>query len=69
MALWRTLHEKCPYSEFFWSLFSCIRIEYGEIQSIFPHSVRMRENTEQKKSDYGHFPAVEELQKVMKSVV
>ena len=27
------LHEKCPYSEFFWSVFFRIRIEYGEIQS------------------------------------
>ena len=27
------LLEKCPYSEFFWSVFSCIRLEYGEIQS------------------------------------
>ena len=27
------LHEKCPYSEFFWSVFFRICIEYGEIQS------------------------------------
>ena len=26
-------HCKCPYSEFFWSAFSCIRTEYGEIRS------------------------------------
>ena len=25
------LREKCPYSEFFWSVFSRIRTEYGEI--------------------------------------
>ena len=24
--------EKCPYSEFFWSVFSRIRTDYGEIQ-------------------------------------
>ena len=24
-----TLREECPYSEFFWSVFSCIRTEYG----------------------------------------
>ena len=29
------LRKKCPYSEFFWSLFSRIRTEYGEIRSIF----------------------------------
>ena len=28
-----TLREKCPYSEFFWSLFSRIWTEYGEIKS------------------------------------
>ena len=34
---------------FFWSVFSCIRTEYGEILRISPYSVRMRENTDQKK--------------------
>ena len=29
-----TLREKCPYSELVWPVFSCIRTEYGEIQSI-----------------------------------
>ena len=24
------LREMCPYSEFFWSVFSCIQTEYGE---------------------------------------
>ena len=28
----KTLREKCPYSELFWSVFSRIRPEYGEIQ-------------------------------------
>ena len=28
-----SLREKCPYSEFFWSVFSCIWTEYGEMQS------------------------------------
>ena len=26
--------KKCPYSELFWSVFSRIRTEYGEIRSI-----------------------------------
>ena len=30
-----TLREKCPYSEFFWSLFSRIWAEYGEIRRIY----------------------------------
>ena len=41
--------------EFFWSVFSRIRTEYGEMWSISPYSVRMGENTDQKKSKYGHF--------------
>ena len=31
---------------FFWSLFSRIRTEYGEVLCISPYSVRMRENTD-----------------------
>ena len=50
-----TLREKCPYSEFFWSLFSRIRTEYGDIWSISPYSIRMRENTDQRNSEYKHF--------------
>ena len=43
------LPEKCPNTEFFWSVFSRIRTEYGEIGSISPYSVRMWENMDQKK--------------------
>ena len=50
-----TLRGKCPYSEFFWSVFYSIRTEYGEIPRISPYSVRQRENTDQKNSKYGHF--------------
>ena len=46
-----TLREKCPYSEFFWSFFSRIPTEYGEILRICPYPVRMRENTDQKNSE------------------
>ena len=46
------LCKKCPYSELFWSAFSYIRTEYGEIRSIFPYSVRVRKNTDQNKSVY-----------------
>ena len=34
---------------FFWSVFSRIRTEYGEVLRISPYSVRMREKTDQKK--------------------
>ena len=37
---------------FFWSLFSCILTKYGEIWSITPYSVQMRQNTDQKKTPY-----------------
>ena len=50
-----SLRKMCPYSEFFWSVFLRIRTVYGEILRISPYSVRMRENTEQKNSKYGHF--------------
>ena len=38
-----TLRKKCSYSELFWSVFSCIRTEYGKIRSVSPYSVWMRE--------------------------
>ena len=50
-----TMREKCPYSEFFWFVFSRIRTENGEIWCISPYSVQMGENTDQKSSEYGHF--------------
>ena len=49
------LREKCPYLELFWSTFSCVRTEYGEILCISPYSVQMLENTDQNNSEYGHF--------------
>ena len=50
-----SLREKCPYSEFFWSVFSSILSQYGEIR-ISPYSDRMWENTDQKNnSKYEHF--------------
>ena len=50
-----SLREKCPYSELFWSVFLRIRTEYGETQSISPYLVRMREDTDQKNSEYSNF--------------
>ena len=47
------LREKCPYSELFWSAFSRIRTEYGEIRSA--GEIRMQENAGQNNSEYGHF--------------
>ena len=50
-----TLREKCLYSEIFWSVFSRIWSEYGEILRISPSSVQMRENMDQKDSERRHF--------------
>ena len=50
-----TLSKKCPYLELFWSGFSRIRTESGEIRSISPQSIRMRENADQNNSKCGHF--------------
>ena len=50
--VWHTLNlsaalrKKCLYSELFWSAFS---------RSLSQYSVRMRENADQSKSEYGHF--------------
>ena len=51
----KSLHEKCPYLELFWSAFSRIRTEFREIFRISPYSVQMLENTNQNNSEYGHF--------------
>ena len=45
-----TLFKKCPNTEFFfWSVFSCIRTKYGDLLRKYQCSVRMQENTNQKK--------------------
>ena len=52
------MRKMCQYSELFWSAFSFILTEYGEIRNISPYSVQMRENADQNNSEYGHFAAV-----------
>ena len=49
------LRKTYSYSEFFWSVFSRIQIEYRETQSISPYSARMRENMDQEKFEHRHF--------------
>ena len=50
-----TLREKYLYLELLWSVFSGIRTEYEEILHFSPYLVRMRENTDQNNTEYGHF--------------
>ena len=58
---WETLREKCPCSELFWSAFSRIWTEHGEILRIFPYAAWMRENADQNNSEYVHFSRSEKL--------
>ena len=50
-----TLREKYLYLELLWSVFLGIRTEYEEILHFSPYLVRMRENTDQNNTEYGHF--------------
>ena len=50
---------------FFWSVFSRIRTECGEIQSVFSYSVWIRENSDQKKNPYLDIFHVVSLSKVL----
>ena len=55
-SLRNTLRKKCPYSEFFWSVFSFIRTEYGDLLRKYPCSIRMQEIRTRKtaKTDISH---------------
>ena len=44
-----SLREKCPNTEYFLLRIFCIWTEYGGLRSKSPYSVRIQENTEQKK--------------------
>ena len=60
------LCKKYPYLELFWSVFSHIRTEYRKIASITSYSVQMRENTDQKNSEYGHFSCSNSIKTISK---
>ena len=49
------MREKCPSTEFFLARIFRIRTEYGDLHSESLYSVRIRENTIQKSSLFGHF--------------
>ena len=51
----KSLREKFPYSGLFWSAFSPVRTEYGEMPCISSHLVQMQENKDQNNSEYRHF--------------
>ena len=51
-----TLPKYFQYLEYFWSAFSHIWTEYGDLLCKSPYSVQMEENAGQKNSEYGQFP-------------
>ena len=57
--VWQSLKyapgKKRTYSNFLCSVFSRIQTQCGEIFRIFPYSVQMWENKDQKNSEYEHF--------------
>ena len=61
MSIWRcqTLREKCPKTQFFLSIFSLIRTEYGDLKSKFPYPVQIKGNKDHKKLRFGHFSRCE----------
>ena len=54
-AWYAHVHEKCSYSELFWSGFSRIWTKYGEVLRVSLYSVRMWENTDHNNSKYKNF--------------
>ena len=50
-----SLRKRYLYLELFWSVFSRIRTECGEIWSISPYLVQMQKNEDQNNSEYIHF--------------
>ena len=51
IAFWSQIHcvESVQIRSFFWSVFPCIRTKYRDLQSKYAYSVRIQENTDQKK--------------------
>ena len=49
---------KCPYSEFFWSVFSRIGAGYGEMRGISPYSDWMRGKAVQEGLQCWHFSRI-----------
>ena len=49
------MREKYTYLVFFWSTFSRIWSEYGDLFCKSPFSVQMLENADQRNFEYGHY--------------
>ena len=51
-SVFQTLHEKCPYSELFWSFFAHFPA-FG--MNISLNAGKCRKNADQNNPEYGHF--------------
>ena len=51
MHTWHCV-KKVQIRSFFWSVFYCIRTEFGELRSKSLYSARIQENTDEKKTPY-----------------
>ena len=40
------LRESVQIPSYLWSVFSCVRIEYGDLRSKSPYSIRIQENAD-----------------------
>ena len=54
----KPLRKTGPYSKFFWSVFSCIWAEYGEVLHIFLYSVQIRQTRTRKTPNTDTFHVV-----------
>ena len=61
----KPLGKKCQYSELFWSVFSSIWTEYGEIRSISPYSIRVSRMRTRMTSNTDTFHTVSILGKLL----
>ena len=54
-SAWQTLREKWPNIDYFCSVFSCIRTEYGDLRRKSPYPVEYRKIQTRNHSVFGHF--------------
>ena len=54
MIAYPPLREKCLYTKFYWSTFSCIGTKCEDLLCKFTYLVQMRKNPDQENSEYRH---------------
>ena len=56
----RVMHEMCLNTEFFWSLFSCIQIEDGDLRSKYVFNQNAGKQGPEENSGLEHFSRTKE---------